>query len=341
MSRRSRCSVLLVLLALMLSACGNGTSHSARHEPNVKRFPAAEPSNAPELNQPPTGRLISIGTGAEGAVADAQTHLVAVGLRDPSRLALVDGRTGTPVHDVALPGHLRHLQLRGPGGPVIVPVESSDAVLEVSLPSGAVSPAVHVGKSPHDATATSSGALVVGNEFGGTVSVVENGAVVHTFVDATQPGGLAAVGDTAGMVDVSENTLTIYDIKHRERIAELAAGRGPTHAIADKHGRIAVVDTRGGALLIYALGSRPHQVARLPLPGGPYGVAYDPTRDRLWVTLTAFNELVEIDMSGGKTPKVERRLPTLRQPNTVAIDSSTGRVFVASPTEGALELIDP
>ncbi|MGI8647410.1 MAG: YncE family protein [Mycobacteriales bacterium] len=340
MSRRSRCSVLLVLLALMLSACGNGTSHSARHEPNVKRFPAAEPSNAPELTQPPTGRLISIGPGAEGAVADAQTHLVAVGLRDPSRLALVDGRTGTPVHDVALPGHLRHLQLRGPGGPVIVPAESADAVLEVSLPSGTISPPVHVGKSPHDATATSSGTLVVGNEFGGTVSVVESGTVTHTFGDATQPGGLAAVGDTVGMIDVSENTLTIYDIKRLQQLAELPAGRGPTHTTADKHGRLAVVDTRGGALLIYELGSKPHQVARLSLPGGPYGMAYDPIRDRLWVTLTATNELVGIDMSG-KSPKVTQRLPTLRQPNTVAIDSSTGRLFVASPTQGELELIDP
>jgi DNA-binding beta-propeller fold protein YncE len=33
--------------------------------------------------------------------------------------------------------------------------------------------------------------------------------------------------------------------------------------------------------------------------------------------------------------------PTVRQPNSVAIDEATGRVFVASRTDNQLELIDP
>jgi len=40
-------------------------------------------------------------------------------------------------------------------------------------------------------------------------------------------------------------------------------------------------------------------------------------------------------------PRVAARLPTIRQPNTVAVESATGRVFVASPAEGALQLVDP
>jgi len=33
--------------------------------------------------------------------------------------------------------------------------------------------------------------------------------------------------------------------------------------------------------------------------------------------------------------------PAVRQPNTVAVDSATGRVFVASRTDGTVQLIDP
>jgi hypothetical protein len=35
------------------------------------------------------------------------------------------------------------------------------------------------------------------------------------------------------------------------------------------------------------------------------------------------------------------RLPTVRQPNTVAVDSATGRLFVTGTDEGVLQIIDP
>lgn len=326
----------MFVLALLLPGCGTAPVAS----PRPPLPPAAEPANAPEPARPPAGRVVSVGPIAEGVVADPVTGLVAVGLRDPFRLALVDGRTGEIRRQVPLPGHLRHLQLAAPGGPVLVPVESANELLQVSLPDGKVISQVRVGKVPHDATATAAGAIAVGNEFGGTVSVVEGDRVVHTFDDATQPGGLAAVGDRVAMADVRENTLTVYDLPRRERIAELPAGRGPTHAIADGRGRVLVADTRGDGIILFGLDPRPHQLARLPLPGKPYGLAVDKTRNRLWVTLTATNEVVGIDV-GGQTPRVVTRLPTIRQPNTVAVDSTTGRLFVASPTEGALQLIDP
>lgn len=67
-------------------------------------------------------------------------------------------------------------------------------------------------------------------------------------------------------------------------------------------------------------------VRRYPLPGSPYGIPLDPVRRRLCVTLTAANELVELPAHG--RPHALRRFATVRQPNGVAIDSSTGRVFV-------------
>lgn len=327
-------------LALLASGCGVERSDPAAREPDPRLPPAAEPAESPEQTGRPSGQVVEVGPVAEGVVADPRTGLVAVGLRDPFRLALVEGRSGQIRREVPMPGSLRHLQLRGPGGPVLVAAESSNELLQVALPSGEVISRVGVGDFPHDATATAGGSIVVANEFGGTVSVVEDGRVVHTFGNAVQPGGVAAVGETVGMVDVRRNSLTVYDIANRQRITELPAGNGTTHAIASRQGLLLVSDTEGDAITIFGLDPEPRRIERLPMPGSPYGISYDDAADRLWVTLTARNEVVGIDLAG-RAPREAVRLPTIRQPNTVAVNSTTGRVFVAGSAEGALQLIDP
>lgn len=333
---RASVGVCLALLAGLATGCGGGPETTGE----AALPPPAEPSAAPEPTRSATGRVVAVGSIAEGVVADPRTNLVAVGLREPFRLALLDGRTGKIRREVPLPGRLRHLQLQSAGGPVLVPVESADQLLKVELPDGTVGSRVGVGRFPHDATATASGTVVVGDELGGTVSVIDGDRVVHTFDDAVQPGGVASAGELVGMVDVRQNTLTVYDISRRQRVAEVSAGEGPTHVIADRRGQLVVVDTRGEALLLFQLTPRLELVSRLALPGGPYGVGYDSSRDRLWVTLTATNELVGLDISGRRL-QVAERIATVRQPNTVGVDSSTGRVFVASPVEGALQIIEP
>ncbi len=70
-------------------------------------------------------------------------------------------------------------------------------------------------------------------------------------------------------------------------------------------------------------------------------MAYDPTRDRLWITLTARNQVVGLDLAAGDRAREIARLSTVGQPNTVAVDSDTGRVFVAGRADGSLLLIDP
>ncbi len=340
MTRReiSRRSVLATGGTLAMLAAGCGSERPAR-EPGPRLPPPAETAASPELTRPPAGRVVSVGPIAEGVVADPRTGLVAVGVREPARLALVDGNAGETVREVPLPGFLRHLALQAPGGPVLVPAESANALLRVALPSGQVISRIGVGDFPHDATATAGGVIAVANEFGGTVSVVEGGRVVHTFGNAAQPGGVAAVGERVGMIDVREMSLTVYDIPRRQRITELPAGEGTTHVVADPQGRLLVADTEGDAITLFGLDPEPRRIGRFPLPGSPYGISYDNSRDRLWVTLTARNEVVGLDVAGGP-PRVAVRLPTIRQPNTVAVNEATGRVFVASPT-GDLQLLDP
>jgi len=60
-----------------------------------------------------------------------------------------------------------------------------------------------------------------------------------------------------------------------------------------------VADTRGGAVLVYTTEPRLKVAGRIALPGSPYGLAL--AGDRLWVTLTERNELVELQ--AGDKPK--------------------------------------
>jgi hypothetical protein len=57
------------------------------------------------------------------------------------------------------------------------------------------------------------------------------------------------------------------------------------------------------------------------------------------VTLTERNEVAELE--AGDEPRRLRSFPTVRQPNSVAVDPESGRVFVASRSDGTLQLIDP
>jgi DNA-binding beta-propeller fold protein YncE len=76
------------------------------------------------------------------------------------------------------------------------------------------------------------------------------------------------------------------------------------------------------------------------VPGEPYGITYDPQRDRLWVTVTAANQVVGFDMTD-PTPREVARIPTVRQPNTVAVDPQTGRLFVTGTADGVVQVVDP
>jgi DNA-binding beta-propeller fold protein YncE len=338
-------------IVVLATACSHTSSLSRSLRPPLsggftpRRLPGplpppAEPAAAQPVVATPAGRLVAVGSAPEGIVADPITRTVAVGVRNPDQLTMLNADTGEVSGHVPLPGVLRHLQLAKPGGPVLVPDESSNSLLQVGLPNGPILSRVSTGISPHDASEADNGTIIVANEGGGSVVAVRDNTVVRTFTDVTQPAGVAHAGNIVGLVDVRENTLTFYDAATLAPITELAAGKGPTHVIADRHGRMIVVDTRGDAVEVYQPPPRAARLTRTALPGTPYGITYDPVRDRLWVTLTAANQVVAYDMSQ-RTPREIERLPTAAQPYTVAVDPSTGRLFITVTGQGAVEIIDP
>ena len=316
-------------IPLVIAGCG---SASVADLP-----PAAEPDRAPPLERRPAGRVVPVGNRPEGVVADPATGLVAVGLREPDELALVDGGSGEVRRRVPLPGAPRHLGLAAPGGPVLVPTEPGDALNRVALPGGEAS-SVPVGAFPHDAMAIGD-RLFAADERGSTVSVVDGGRVRRIDV-ARQPGGVAAVdgGRKLAVVSVRERVLELYDSRTLERVGRVPAGTGPTHVVPGEGGLAYVVDTAGDGLLVFETHDRLRIRRRYPLLGAPYGVAVDLRNGRLWVTLTARNELVELATSA--RPHRLATYPTVRQPNTVAVDPARGRVFVTGKVDGVLQVLD-
>ena len=320
-----RLPLRIVCALVVLSGCGGSGDGLA---------PAAEPARSPPLDVAPAGRVVPVGHKPEGLAFDPRTGLLAVGLTQPDRLALVNGRSGRTVRRVRLPGAARHLGLSRPGGPVFVPAENADELVSVSLPGGRVR-AARVGHQPHDAAAAG-GRTFVGNERGRSLSVVEHGRQVRVLDAPVGPGGVAvtAHGDRVAVVGVRERALELFDTHTLRSLGRVDVGLGPTHVVA-RGARLFVVDTRGNGLI--EVSTDPLRVhRRTHLEGAPYGIAFDPLRKRFWVTLTALNRVAELT-----DRRVLRTFPTVRQPNSVTVDPETGRVFVASRKDGTLQLLDP
>ncbi len=295
-------------------------------------FPPATPAAAPEPSASPSGAAWVAGPGAEGIAVDGGTRRVAVAVRDPDRLLLLDMTSGAVARTVPLPGRATHVAL-GPGGSVLVaagrtllrvPTVGDGEPTEQKLPADGH----EVAPLPDDAALVSlpsqGRAVVVGRDKQPSLRTGDHSA------------GVAVNGKLLGVLDSAQSTLTVFD-DAGTLVQQTRAGDGATHVVVDKRGRFVVVDTRGGELLVFTTDPL-FLRQRHPVGDSPYGAAYDSLRDVLWLTLTATNELVGLNMSGGE-PREVARFPTVRQPDSVAVDQVSGTVYVVGRADGVVQAI--
>lgn len=328
--RRSTATALVALFsALGAAACG---SDEERPLPAVP-----EPATAPDPRAVPAGTVVPLGGQPEGIVADPASGLVAVALRDPPGIVVVDhdgGRVGL----IPLSGAPRHLDLAGEGQ-VQAPAEGSDELITVQLPSGEVRSSIAVGRQPHDA-AFAAGRTFVADELSDTVTVIEGDRVITTVPVPAQPGGVASNGRSVAVVGVRARQMLAIDATSLRPLETVPSGVGPTHVVAGPDGRYYVADTQGDQILVFDDRPSLRQIADTPAVGAPYGIAVDAGRQRLWVTLTAANQLVGYDISG-EEPRRVATFATVRQPNSVTVDPATGLVFVTGSAGGELQIVAP
>ena len=170
---------------------------------------------------------------------------------------------------------------------------------------------------------------------------VRDGAVVAALpAGPPQPGGVAAVGDYAAVADVQGNGVWVYDGATRRQVAHAPVGTKLTHAVGLSGDLAAFADTDGNAVLIERIDPEITEVARIDAPGKPYGLAYDAQRRMLYVTLTATNQMLAVDMSDPSRPRQLGVIPTVQQPNSVAVDPRSGAVLVTGTApSGVLQIV--
>jgi DNA-binding beta-propeller fold protein YncE len=336
----------LLAVATGVAGCGSSSpepsASSAPLEPTTQPYPpqAAEPRAAPPVTGTPPGQIVRVGAKPEGLIVDPATGRIAVAVASPPRLVILRGRPSIDAADprtVALPGTARHVELAKSGGPFLVPVETANMLLQVPDGPGRIV-RTKVGNHPHDAAYLNGAAYTV-DEFGSTLSEVRGGKLTRQVPVDAQPGGVTAVGGTLAVTAVRAYTVEQFRQSDLQGQGAQSAGLGPSHVTHDAEGRLYIADTRGEQLIVYATRPRLKFVGRVPLGGTPLGLAVDQPHGRLWVTLSERNQVVELSLAD--TPKIERRIATVRDPFSDAVDPVTGRVYVASRSDGTLQVIDP
>ena len=338
-----RRTALLVTSAVLIAACGDGepeepAQRSAGPSPQLSPPQAAEPKPGPPTKGTPAGIVVDVGKRPEGVAIDPESNTAAVAVLDPPRLVLLDTRTGEKRTEVRLPSGARHVALAKPGGPFLVPAEEADELIEVS-PDGKDVRETKVGDNPHDATMVGD-RIFTADEFSSTMTVVRDGRVTGTAPTDAQPGGIATVGGKLYLNAVRSYTIEEYSAGDEPRGAgSQSSGLGPSHVVVGPEGRIAMSDTRGQAMVVYDTRPRLRFYARVPLGGTPVGLAHD-GNGTMWATLSERNQAVPVDLRAAK-PKPGTPVASARTPLSMAVDTSTGRLAIASAGDGTLQLVDP
>jgi DNA-binding beta-propeller fold protein YncE len=235
--------------------------------------------------------------------------------------------------DVSIDGNIRDVSIASDGNALL---SMDNQVVKLNLTSGEQTtfPSLDPANS---AVELADGRIAIGTERG-TVHVVDPSSdTSQTISGLASVDELAVTGDNVSALDHRQTSLTDINLEEDRLGSALRAGEGATHLVTDRFGRILVTDTTGDELLVFT--ADPLLLRqRFPVGDSPYAVAYDETADRVWVTLTASNEVVGLDLSSG-IPVETNRYNTVRQPNSLAVDSSTGTLVVGSATGDGVQVI--
>jgi DNA-binding beta-propeller fold protein YncE len=342
-TRRLTAMLAAAATVLALGGCdsdsdsGSG-SHQQGQQSHRKLTPAAEPGKAPPLTTEPAGTVVHLPKGAPWGIAVDNAHdLVAVALRSPGRLAFVD-IASHQVRTVKTPGAARMLDVARSSGHLLFPSETKNALYQIALPSGKVVSKVPVGKQPHEAT-EAGGTIYLADEVGGHLGVIRNGKVVRTLDRPVQPGGITTAAGKVAVVDVQSNTLFVYDIQSLKLVAALPAGKGPSHVQPLGHGLVAVCDVRGQQIITYDLSGKPRKLDQRPVPGLSFGIATDPDKNLVYTSLANTNLVARLQVTPDGSLGKPVTLPTVRQPDSLAVDHETGTVYVAGNADSTVDVI--
>ncbi|WP_017974772.1 YncE family protein [Actinopolyspora halophila] len=318
----------------LLAGC-SGSDGNSRPLQVTDDLTAATPATAPPAKTEPAGRVVQAPP-ADHTVVLPEQHTLALAGADRASITLFDTRDlDASPRTVDLPAPAASLRPVRNGQALIAALPEADTVAEIDLATGRVN-RTPVSGAPADALPVGD-ELFVARPAAKDVAILRDGEIQRRVDGFPGAGELLRRGETVVVLDRLTTSLTPLDIDTGDKQPALRAGEGATRAVTDNFGRVLVVDTRGEELMAFA--TEPLIMKqRSPADGSPYGLAYDPGQDLAWVTLTARNELVGYDTATGQAEETHR-VPTVRQPESVAVNPETGTRYIASAAGAGLQVV--
>ncbi|MGO4201576.1 hypothetical protein AB4Z09_07400 [Rhodococcus sp. TAF43] len=315
---------------LLLTGCSS--------EKNADDLKTIEPATAAvsPAGATPAGAVQNLGRPIDAITFDPTSNTTALLTDGSSKLftlsATPDG--GGAPREIPIDGVAAQMT-SAPEGRLLLPMNGRVQI--VDLKAGGVSSSVTVDGDARSAVFLPDGKLAVGLANGRIQIVDPSGSVSETISGLASVDALALTKGDLSALDRRQTSLTQIDLDDADLGLALRAGEGATQLITDEHGRILVTDTAGNELLVFTTDPLIMR-QRYPVANAPYGIAYDERTDLVWVTLTASNKVVGYDISTG-IPVEKVRYDTVRQPNSVAVDTATGTLVVGSAVGDGLQTI--
>ncbi|WP_072801842.1 YncE family protein [Rhodococcoides yunnanense] len=292
--------------------------------------------DSPVAATAPAGTITDSPSGMHSTTFDADTRSVVALADDYSSLLVfpVDATSDSVVPRVIeLPGAATSIA-DGRDGTVLLPTDK--ALLEVDLRTSGVD-SIAVDARLLSAVELPDGQLAAGDDRGTVHVLGSDGSESHTISGLTSVDSLASTQYGLTALDRHQTSLTEVKVDDDSLGLALRAGEGAAELDTDRFGRVLVTDAAGEELLVYSSESLLLR-QRFPVGAQPWAVAYDDNSDVVWISLPATNEVVGYTLDTGIPVEVSR-FPTVRQPDSIAVDSDTGDLYIGSATGDGLQRI--
>lgn len=332
--RRLRWRTLAAVAATSTILLAAGCSGDGADEPDQVSIEPLAGVSSPETSTPPVGSITASPSGIHFTTFDTATRSV---------LALDDSFSNLLVFDTS-DGNAepRAISLPGKAATIVAPGDGT-----VVLPMNGSLARVDIGDSKVTSTKVEANLLSAAVlEDGRTAAGDDRGAVHILEQDGTESkviDGLSSVDALASTMygltalDRDQTSVTVVDIDDGSLGIALRAGEGAAELDTDRFGRILVTDATGKELLVFSSDDLLLR-QRFPVDAQPWAVTYDDETDVVWISVPALNEVVGYTLDTGIPVEVSR-FPTVRQPDSLAIDSATGDLLVGSAAGEGLQRI--
>ncbi|MEI6486860.1 MAG: YncE family protein [Sphingomonadales bacterium] len=216
------------------------------------------------------------------------------------------------------------------GGELLVTYGGTATAVFADAATGTALATIATGKGP-DAAAVDprSGLVLVMNHAGGDITLID--PRTHQAVGTVTVGGdleAAAIVDGIAYVNVEDTAeIAVVDIAQRRLVTrwKLPGCEAPTGIVAVAGGRRLIAACDGSSVIVDR--GTGQVVQTLATGAGADGIAYDPARNRAFVSAGRDGTLAVIDLAG-RSARVVQTLPTQQGARTIAIDPRDGRLYL-------------